>query len=371
MPKRFLFDGPRLASVVGGQSAIDMPRLNLKTKQEADEFIKGYGYDLTNDEDHEKLWYFYRRTLVLLQEKLGYAPEEIPEIMRDRKNLEDLHNLLIWASSRRPEDQEIQKWACAILRVMHVFVHSENDLFSSFAEEIQKQILAPIQSCIFHDGTTGTTYLKCSDENGKDEPIALLGFELKPFKTSSSTVIKLLAKADALAMNVFDKIGVRFVTGSMFDAFRVLRFLMNQNLISFPHVIPDQSSNNLYPIELFLQACDELMLKSTTMTDAEINQYFDDYLEKNKESASFLRKENAFSGADYRFLKLISRKLIRIPAQGDQKAVSFFYPYEVQILDKESHSKILSGPSEHQAYKDRQKVGARKRIFPEEMKDLS
>ncbi len=366
MPQRFLFNEHVLNSVVGGRSAIDIPALNLQTLKEAEAFLKGYGFDCESPADVEKVWYYHRRALVLIQEKLQFTLDEIPEILRERKLLEDPRKLLLFASSHDPREKELQKWSCAILRCMHVFVHTENDLFSSFSEEIQKQILAPFQSCIYHDGISGATILKRDDANSLDsEPLTLKGFEAKPFKTSSSTVIKLLAKPDALAMSVFDKLGVRFVTHSMFDTFRVVRFLVEGNLISFPHIMPDQSSNNLYPVNLFLQACHQLAPHAQAMTVAQIDQYLAKYLEDKADQADFFRKENAFSGADYRFIKFIARKLIRIQLPDQKSPISFFYPYEVQIMDEQSHQKILSGPSEHIAYKERQRAGARKRLFPE------
>ncbi len=246
---------------------------------------------------------------------------------------------------------------------MHVFVHAENDLFSSFSEEIQSQILTPFQDCILHDGNTHRTVLK--DPSGDLAPIELLGFEVKPFKTSSSTVIKLLAKPDALAMKIFDKLGVRFVTRSLFDTFQVVRFLIKENVISFPHIMPDQSSNNLYPVDVFMQVCDDLSHRLDTLDEKSIQEAFDQKLAELGDNVKFLRKENFFSGEDYRFIKFISRKLIHIKPQGSKEAFSFFYPFEVQIMDQSAHQRVLSGPSEHQAYKERQRTAARKRLFPE------
>lgn len=364
MPQRFNFDSFILHSVVGGRSGLDMPSLNFKTLDEANAFLKGYGFDVSIPENLDKLWYFHRRALVLMQEKLGFSEEEIPEVIRDRKLLEDPRNLLLYASSTA--DKNLQKWSCAVLRCIHVFVHAENDLFASFSEDIQKQILSPFQNCIYHDGTTGTTFLKKTEEaSAGADSIALLGFESKPFKTSTSTVIKLLAKPNALAMSVFDKLGVRFVTRNMFDTFRVVRFLVEENLVSFPHIMPEQSSNNLFPVDLFLKACVELKPRAEKLSDDQISQFFADFLENNKEAGDFFRKENAFSGHDYQFIKFISRKLIRVQVAGQKSEFSFFYPFEVQIVDQEAHSKIQSGPSDHQAYKERQRLAARKRLFPE------
>lgn len=364
MPQRFIFDPSILNSVVGGSSAIEIPKLNIHSFEAATSFLLGYGFDISHESEQEKLWYYHRRALVLMLEKLGFEESELPEVFRDRKQLGDIRNLLLYASSANPQEQHMQRWACAILRCMHVFVHAENDLFSSFSEEIQSQILTPFQDCILHDGNTHRTFLRSPVEQAG--PIELLGFEVKPFKTSSSTVIKLLAKPDALAMKIFDKLGVRFVTRNLFDTFQVVRFLVRENLISFPHIMPDQSSNNLYPVDLFMSVCDDLSHRLDTLDENSIQEAFDQKLLEAGDKAQFFRKENFFSGADYRFIKFISRKLIHIKPQGGKEAFSFFYPFEVQIMDKSAHESILSGPSEHQAYKERQRMAARKRLFPEQ-----
>lgn len=362
MPQRFIFDSSILNSVVGGHSAIEIPRLSILNLEAASAFISTYGFDITREHDLEKLWYYHRRALVLMVEKLGFIDTEIPEILRDRRGLGDIRQLLLLASSRNPDELLLQRWSCAILRCMHVFVHAENDLFSSFAEEIQSQILTPIQAHIRHDGTSHQTVLQSAD--GKDV-IDLLAFEVKPFKTSSSAVIKLLAKPDALALRIFDKLGVRFVTKNLFDSFRVVRFLISQNVISFPHIMPDQSSNNLYPVDLFMQVCDDLAHRLDTLDDAAIQAAFDQRLSEQGDAVKFLRKENFFSGADYRFIKFICRQLIHVKPFSGKEEFSFFYPFEVQIMDHSAHQKILSGPSEHQAYKERQRNAARDRLFPE------
>ncbi len=357
------FSPENFKSVIGGLSAIDLPRLALSSLEEATAFIKVYGFDYDDPHDQDRLWYFHRRALVFLVEKLGYESREIPAVIQHRKELGDLRQLLLNASSTDPHQAELQRWSCAVLRVMHVFVHCEMDLFSSFSEEIQKQILSPIQSTIVHDGSSGKTLLQSKQPEG--DTIPLIAFETKPFKTSSSTVIKLLARREALAANIYDKLGVRFVTETMFDVFRVVRFLIRESIISTPQILPDQSSNNLYPVNVFLQACQEYSDSGLKLNAEDLEEYFVKYLENRKGEVEFLRKVNDHSANDYRFVKFICRKLIRIhPAGLDKPGFQFYYPFEVQILDKSSYHKHQSGPSEHQAYKDRQKQAARERVLP-------
>ncbi|MGZ3690696.1 MAG: TIGR04552 family protein, partial [Pseudobdellovibrio sp.] len=251
----YFFDPSSLQVVAGGASALDRRTLNIHGLDEAESFLRSYGYQISKHEDLERLWYFHRRALVLMAEKLRIDLTDMPEVLKSKALLKDIRYLLIYASQE--ENKDLKKWSCAILRCMHVFVHAETDLFSSFAEEIQKQILMPFENSIRHEDKL---YLRSFLKEGHPD-IALVDFQTKPYKTSSSTVIKLLAKPDALAVKIFDKIGVRFVTKSIFDSFQVIRFLVEENLISFPQIMPDQSSNNMYPVQEFLEIVNRLEKK--------------------------------------------------------------------------------------------------------------
>lgn len=356
----FSFDPDVLQSVAGGRSALEMRRLHILNLEAATSFLQSYGFDIHKEEDIKRLWYHHRRALVLMTEKLGFTEAEIPAEVRDPKILEDVRLLLLYAS--RETHDPLQKWSCAVLRCMHVFVHAESDLFSFFSEEIQKQILSPFERAIHHAGEKISLKGQIHTEN----EIELSHFQIKPFKTSSSTVIKLLAKPDAVAMRIFDKIGVRFVTHSIFDSFQVIRFLVRENLISFPHIMPDQSSNNLYPVDLFLKVCDELE-KKNLRRDQEIESFIQKQISE-KEQKNLFRKANEQSADNFRFIKFISRKLIRIHPQESKEEFSFFYPFEVQVMDRHSFEHSLTGPTEHQAYKERQRQAARNRLFPLEGK---
>lgn len=353
-----------MQSVLGGLSALDTCFLNIKDLAGADAFLQSYGFDPQNEIDVRKLWYFHRRAYVLMTERLGFNDSEIPEVIKDPKALGDLRRLLLFASDKSSENSFLQKWACAFLRCMHVYLHDETDLFSRFSEEIQAQILIPLQRHILYDGNAGGIYLQSLKD--QDFKISLHAFEEKPFKTSSSTVIKLLAKPDAVALKVFDKLGVRFITNNVFDCFRVARFLVNENIISYPHIMPDQSSNNVYPLDLFLEVVENFKNHPEVVTDAVIQEALEQKLQRSQGEAQFFRKENQFSGSDYKFIKFISRKLIHIQIPGTTEQLSFFYPYEVQIMEQSTYEGIKNSSSEHNAYKERQILAAKKRLYRED-----
>ncbi|MGF2075535.1 hypothetical protein, partial [Enterococcus casseliflavus] len=62
--------------------------------------------------------------------------------------MKDITNLLLWASMRDSASESLQKWSCAVLRVMHVVAHLHNDLFSYFSAEIQDEIFKPYRQFI-------------------------------------------------------------------------------------------------------------------------------------------------------------------------------------------------------------------------------
>ena len=355
----FDYDASVLKTMVGGDSSLDSPRLFVENFEEAYAFLKSYGFDLHDPKQEKRTWYYHMRALAFLREKILEKGEEIPEIISDPKQLKDVRNLLVWASQKEPSD--LSRWSCAVLRVAHVFVHSENDLFSFFAEEVQNQILSPIQACVVHE--PDRIFLR--HPFSADE-IKLKLFEVKPFKTSSSEVLKMLAKPEVVALKVLDKIGLRFVTENLFDAFQVALFLADRHLVNFAHVIPDQSSNNLYPLPLFLETLKELCdlqdqgnpVNFATMNNRLMERWLD-----RSSSDGLVRKENSFSDSEYRFIKFICRKLITIKKPSSNDVFSFFYPFEVQIMDEASHLRNQSGASSHLRYKERQRKAARMRLF--------
>ncbi len=375
----FEFNRQMLDCVVGGVSALDIPRLNIENRDQARSFINAYGYDILDPVQAELLWSIYRRSVSLIREQLLDPGEVIPPTLADSAKLVDLSELLIQASSQKPEDRELQRWACAILRVMHVFVHLRNDLFSAFRDEIQTQILSPLQSALAED-EAGTMILGPSADDGGTR---LHKFEIKPFKTTASSVIKLLARPERVALTLLDKLGVRFVTRNAFDSFRVIRFLFENHILSYPHIIPDQSNNTLYPVNLFMEVMEELKsrkpVSSAGQLQGKVDGKVEDQLAKEIQKllkmrldgepsrAQYRLKSNEFSDPDYRFIKFINRKLVTVTigASDSQRAFKFFYPYEIQVMDQDTFIRNLSGPMAHDEYKNRQRRKARDRVLRE------
>jgi uncharacterized protein (TIGR04562 family) len=345
-----------LDSVVGGRSVIDIPRLEIQNLSQAYGFIKTYGYDLENPHELEEIWGFHRRAISFLREKLLEAGEMIPEELTDTYKLKDPANLLVFASEPVMQGNLRQNWSCALLRVMHALAHLEDDLFKVFSEQIRESVLRPFQAHLSSDSSAGIILGHKSDS----DQIKLKSFEIKPAKSDASAVMKLLAKPEATSMGILDKMGVRLVTRTVFDVFRVVRFLVDQHIISFPNVIPDQSRNNLFPVNLFLEALNDLRRINPEASFEEIEQTLHQKLSESFDRAEYKEKRNDFSGGAYRSIKFIARRLIEIDAPHH---FHFFFPYEVQIMDYDTYLKNLSGPEAHEHYKTRQRAAARRRVL--------
>lgn len=354
------FDPISFESMIGGLSTLDIPRIHIQTAEQAKEFLLSYGYDVSKEEDVSKLWAYHRRAISYVQSELLKPGEQIPEVLTEPNQLKDVWNLFIYAST---QNSQIQKWACGLLKVMHIFVHLENDLFAQYSSEIQEQLLKPIRSEIHDDPILGTILGPALGEKS----IRLKKFEEKAFKTTTSSVTKLLAKPELVAFTLMDKVGVRFITKHLVDVFRVLRYLVEHNLVNYAHNIADQSINTVYPLNLFLEVMESLAL-GKDYSPEEIDAMLNDKIEKEQGRAVFKEKFNSFTSDEYRFLKFITRRLVRVNLRpkdggGDNHTLTFFYPFEVQIVNYDYYLKNLQGPASHDQYKERQVRRARARVF--------
>jgi uncharacterized protein (TIGR04562 family) len=360
MSENLYFRRQGLLSMIGGVSVLDAPRLSVRDMDQAKLFIQSYGYDIDNKEDEQSVYSYFRQAVTFLEDR--FAKEEGMSVFElfDNNQVTSAQACLLAASSRDSDYATLQKWACATLKVMHVMAHLNNDLYSIFDNEIREQILSPIQNFVIEDDIQGATFLQ-----SEHEKIRLNKFEFKPIKNQHSGVIKLLAKRNLVALNILDRIGVRFVTKNTFDIFKVLRFLVDNSLVSYPHCIVNESVNTVYPTDLFLEVMDTLRAKNAKMNSREISEALEKKLQNKGNEADFKVKENIFTDPDYRFIKFISRKLIRIDVEraGKKERVQFFYPFEIQIMRNETYLNNMRGPLSHQEYKKRQLKAARLRLF--------
>src|SRR5689334_1584340 len=113
------FDANAIQSMVGGLSVLDIPHISVQTRDQAKEFLFAYGYDVDKEEDLQRIWAYHRKAVTYMQNELLKPGETLLTKLTDPNELGDITNLLIIASTR---GNELQRWACGILKVMHIFV---------------------------------------------------------------------------------------------------------------------------------------------------------------------------------------------------------------------------------------------------------
>ncbi len=361
MSTNYRFRRHNMDTLIGGISPLDLTTISMESVDDAEDFLRSYGFDWADEADRKELLGFYQKAVVFVQSEICREGDVIPSMLTDVNELGDLRKLFLYVNEKTPSiSNDLRVWSGALLKVLHVILLYSHDMYSIFPEEIQKQILGPVEKHLHTDPVLGASVLR---KNSTEETIRLYKFEQKPIKEFRSSILKLLAKRKLFALNLYDNIGFRFVVNSNFDCYRVLRFLMSNSIVNSFHTITDQSVNTVYPANLFLEVMDHLRTKGESLESQEVDVILQKKLLENVDRAEYLLKENNFSGEGYKFIKFVSRKLIRVNVNG--YAHRFFYPFEVQVLTKDAYLLSIQGEQAHHEYKKRQRQAARMRLLGE------
>lgn len=382
-------DWSYLKIAVDRLSSIDLPRLYLRSKQEAKSFLFSYGYNWDDPIVREELWRIYFQSIAFIREKLldEEQKEAIPDYYLQRNSSTEVIRLLLDASGHSESgaiDPGRAKWACAILRVMHVISHLDNDVKLENFNFAREQIFERFDRVVKRIEPRRWSV-------GQGERQVIVRRYLKKLrKDRNSILIKLLAKPYVMAEDIYDRLGVRFVVENRLDALRLLQALWDEGAISPVNINASRGVNSL----MRLSAVEELIEEKK------------DALEQGKISLEQLRKDlkriesddlapadpgrNPYSSPWYKALQITCRQLIVAPdpayrffqdfkqkIDSDPEAAqilqkipislreqrTFYYPFEIQILDIGSYLDSIGGRSRHKDYKARQRLTARHRVL--------
>lgn len=341
-----------LRSVIGGRSAIDVPRLHCQTLDEAGHFLECYGFDPSRTAHQEELDELRRQAIEFIETELLDDSERIPETVRAEH---DTRRLILWASEREPSER--RSWSCAVLRVGHTLAHSRSYFNDKYGVEIRSQIFARFESHL----NMAETPMKLG--SGPDA-IELVDFEVKPSKPVFSVAMKLLHKVENVAEDIFDRFGVRFITQHRFDALLVVKYLREHNVFMFANVKPSRSRNSLIDLVWLedLVAGLDAEVDSGRMQDSERLELLRAAVSNQGYPAS-AGPSNPHSASSYHALQFTCRQMIRVPGEAGETEIRFFFPFEVQIMDAESYQRSRSGYAAHDLYKERQRQAVRQRVL--------
>lgn len=403
--RRYGLGSDVLDVIIGGRSAIDTPyAFPITSLEEAEKFLDSYGYSVSNPIEGAELIGNYQEAVSFIRK--NFLQPDNPEGLKlefPRKILEltDVRELLLMANQRHPGQSHdsqgagLRDWACAILKVMHTIAHIDKDLRASYFTEVQKQIFDRFYREVHRD-EQGSLFL--GDSNSDPDRVDLVAFETKPKKARESIILKLLHKPENVAEELFDRVGIRFVTPTRAGCLRVVRYLKDHHIVIPPNIKPSRSRNTLVDVEGTRQRWKEAVANAEreNWSREKLEAALDAAVEfqRGDSSESALAEANPHSGDSYRALQFTGRQLIklqnplfqdireiralakeldqagalartinRIDMKFVQKEIRFFYPFEVQVLDQESFIQNEQGRAAHGAYKRAQLQTALKRVM--------
>jgi uncharacterized protein (TIGR04562 family) len=378
--------------LIGGRSFLDSKngfRGTFKNEQAADQFLYAYGYDLQDPIERAELQgtlqealRFVRTYFLKPSNPDGLALEMPKKILE----MTEIRDLLLFASSE--SQVELRHWACAILRVMHTLSHVDRDMRTHYFKDIQTQILDRFYRQLHRD-EHGQLYLgRTPDDHLR---VNLVEFQVKPQKARDSTLMKLLHKPESVAEELFDRVGVRFITKNRVDAVRVIQYLERSHVVVSANIKPSRSRNTLIDANGFRVMLEQELPR---LLHGEIQEADLRDLLENTPLPSPRPGENPFSSEHYRAIQFTCRQLIKIKnplsehirdlkqvARGmtvdpvllaaidkvDQRYIQrvarFFYPFEIQVLDEVSYHENEKGRSAHAEYKKAQQQAALRRVM--------
>ena len=395
------FGADTLEVIVGGRSSLDaLEGFSVDSAEDALSFLKSYGFDPDNPIENAELLGNYHESLNFIRRYFlvgehGETLLEVPRVILELTRVTDLF-LMINAgreaagAAANSSARTLGLWACSVLKVMHTISHIDRDLRAPHFSDIQKSIFDRFYRLIQRDAG-GKLYLGESARDPRRVP--LCHFETKPKKTRDSTILKLLHKPENVAEDIFDRVGLRFVTSTRLQALQVIHYLKEKRVVMPPHIKPSRSRNTLMDIPYFTAALERALdnARQGRLSEDQLRQRLEEAANRPPPPSELT---NQHTQPNYQAIQFTCRQLVKLtnplyenlwqlkhqaknqggdPAwvqlvdaidlKNVQREIRFFYPYEVQIMDQLSATGNEQGRSAHEKYKLAQIRSAQKRVM--------
>ncbi|MFZ8932796.1 MAG: TIGR04552 family protein [Bacteriovoracaceae bacterium] len=406
---KYLFDWGVIDVIVNGDSPLDTKHFitPIHDTKQAEQFLRGYGFDPHDPVSKAELFGNFQEALSFIKKyflKEGDAEGLDLKVPQSIYLITDIIELLMMTNYSGKEEKELEEklWSEIILKVMHTILHVDKDLRTNYFNIIQTQVFDRFYKVLYRDPEDKLFLGKEKDQN----KIALIDFETKSKKTRDSVIIKLLHKPENVAEELFDRIGVRFVTEKRSDTLKVVKYLVDNNVVVPHNIKPSRSINNLYDIDKLRSKHKDLVKVAIReqMNESDFQEHFDQIFRECEFVEDLRNKVNPHSLGGYRSIQFTARQLIKYTNPFQQqfnklksfartedpdspltqkilnmdvsliaRDIRFFYPFEIQVMDRDLFKINTEGAASHQDYKRAQKFSARARVFKSimEFKGLS
>ncbi|MBT8492789.1 MAG: TIGR04552 family protein [Deltaproteobacteria bacterium] len=321
-----------------GGSVIDWHRLDFRGHADVDRFLRVNEFHPEHPTDMERLEELRLDSVDYLSRNFDFSlPDDVAHGVPARD--------LFLIASRRGRGQ---KWACVVLKVMHIIHHLAGRAQSTKLAISDDQIYRAIELKVMQ---------VVEELRAAGYPIVEFEWSRKP---KDSLITKLLAKRSTLAAKIYDKLRFRLIVRDRNDLVPMLAAL-HRRLIPFNYVVPGESVNHLLSFR-------ELIHGSEHLKQLEKELQHDQSLERRQERIA-ASPVNEFSANEYKILNFVADLPIRIhdfdsiadPEIDDGHVV--FALTEFQLADKQTTVQNELGDSSHDAYKARQYRSVRLRLM--------
>lgn len=309
---------------LSGGSVVDWFGLHFRTPEEVHRFLALWHCDVTRHEwARERVRYLYNQAVEYLEEQVGVT------FLREVRRPEDVTDAFLRASQREGFSRSAIQY-CAVLKLMHVINHLE-------MQELRSQ--CPMREQDLTDLAHDVVVARGAQM--REEGIAIHHFYGNR-KARPSVISKLLAKREATAAQIFDKLRFRVVTETRDDIVPALAWLF-RHLIPFPAVTPGESHNNL-------------------LGRADLARLLGGVADHRRDLPDFPATANPFSGTVYRAINFIVDLPVRVydlpglPAPKHRALLgeAVMVSVEFQLMDAETERANEAGENRHDLYKERQ-----------------
>jgi len=304
--------------VLAGDSVVDWRGLEFQSHADVDAVLRLNKLDWNSPRDARYLKHLLDESVRFLEGTLRQ------KVAREVAEVSDVRDVFLLTGPK--ERRAVRTSACHTLKVMNTINHmngrellfhvpiSEGDLVQLAQAEVRRVVEAVRQ----------TGFPIVSFEGGE--------------KTREALVLKLLAKRETLAAQVYDKIRFRLVVEEVDDIPAIVLHL-TQHLFPFNYVIPGQSQNEIVAIP-------------------------------SSEPESNDRPLNESSGPTYKHLDFVVDLPLRIDPYANleqtpelERLGSVVYAMvEFQVVDRKNALANESGQNSHEAYKERQRERVLERL---------
>ena len=318
--------------VLTGGSVVDWRRLDFTTREEVDAHLRLNKLDWHDPRDARYMRGVLNDAVAFLEGTLER------KICAEVAQAEDVRDVFLLA--RKEATRRVRMDSCFALKVMNIMNHlngrellfrvavSERDLTFMAHQEVSRVV-----------------------DRMREEGFPIMDFEGGE-KSRESMVLKLLAKRETLAAQVYDKIRFRVTVERTDDIVGVIQYF-TRHLFPFNYVIPGQSQNEivLIPSEVEEPSIPGAIHRGGPITETD-------------------RPLNEFSGPTYKHLDFVVDLPLRLdqfvnvksdPAN-ERLGNVVFAMVEFQVVDRTTAHANEAGENNHEAYKHRQRERVIRRL---------